>query len=135
MSAPLSPVTTGLRGRCVKCGEGSLFAGFLAFAKRCEGCGFDLEIEDAGDGPAVFVIFLAGIFVCPLALAFHIKTNAPIWLTMLVWCPILLAFCMAMLRPLRGLMLNIQIANDAAQGKVDDTESDPLIQAAKDKTP
>ena len=117
---PLSPVSTGLRGRCVKCAEGSLFAGFLAFAKRCEACGENFEIEDAGDGPAVFVIFLAGIIICPLALIFHIKTNAHIAVTMLVWGPILLAFCLALLRPLRGLMLNIQIANDAAEARLED---------------
>ena len=114
---------TGLRGRCVKCAEGSLFAGFLAFAKRCDACGENFEIEDAGDGPAVFVIFLAGFFICPLALVFHIKTNAPIWLTMLVWGPILIAFCLALLRPLRGLMLNMQIANDASEARLDNDET------------
>lgn len=121
---PHSPVTTGLRGRCVNCAEGSLFAGFLTFAKRCEACGLDLEIEDAGDGPAVFVIFLAGIFICPLALIFHIKANAPIWLTMLIWAPLLVLFCVAMLRPLRGLLLNIQIASAAAEGRLDDGEDE-----------
>lgn len=118
--APHSPVTTGLRGRCVKCAEGSLFAGFLAFAKRCEACGENFEIEDAGDGPAVFVIFLAGIFICPLALVFHIKTNAHIVVTMIVWTPVLLIFCLCLLRPLRGLMLNMQIANDAAEARLDE---------------
>jgi len=121
MARPLySPVSTGLRGRCVKCAEGSLFAGFLAFAKRCEACGENFEIEDAGDGPAVFVIFLAGIIICPLALIFHIKTDAHIIVTMLVWGPILIAFCLALLRPLRGLMLNLQIANEAAEARLDE---------------
>lgn len=115
-----SPLRTGLQGRCVKCGEGSLFSGFLRFARRCEACGLDLEIEDAGDGPAVFVIFIAGIVICPLALIFHIKLEASIWLTMAVWVPILILFCLALLRPLRGLMLNIQIANAAAEGRIDE---------------
>ena len=116
----LSPIRTGLQGRCVKCGQGSVFSGYLKFAPRCQACGLDLELEDAGDGPAVFVIFLAGMIICPLALIFHIKANAPIWLTMLIWCPVLLIFCLALLRPLRGLLLNIQIANAAAEGRLDD---------------
>ncbi len=122
---PLSPVATGAKGRCVKCGEGSLFDGFLKFTKSCSACGESFEIEDAGDGPAVFVIFIAGFLICPLALVFHIKANAPIWLTMLIWGPVLLAFCMALLRPLRGIMLNIQIANDAAQGRIDEEQVRP----------
>lgn len=121
----LSPISTGLRGRCLRCGEGSLFAGFLKFAKSCEACGFNLDIEDAGDGPAVFVIFLAGIFIVPMALAFQLALNAPYWLTMIVWGPILLVSCILMLRPLRGLMLNIQIKNDAQQAKLEDEEDSP----------
>lgn len=104
----------------MKCGQGSVFSGYLKFATHCEACGLDLGLEDAGDGPAVFVIFLAGIVICPLALIFHIKTNAPIAVTMLIWCPVLLGFCLAMLRPLRGLLLNIQIANAAAEGRIED---------------
>lgn len=96
-----------------------MFSGFLQFAKRCEACGLNLDIEDAGDGPAVFVIFLAGIFIVPMALAFQLALNAPVWLTLLIWGPILIIACVLMLRPLRGLMLNLQIKNDAHEAKLD----------------
>lgn len=111
----LSPVTTGLRGRCPVCGEGSVFNGFLKFAPECEACGANFDLEDAGDGPAVFVIFAAGIIIIPAALAFQLILDAPMWLTMIIWVPILIAFCLALLRPLRGIMFNMQFKHDALE--------------------
>ena len=51
-----SIVTTGLRCRCPRCGEGKLFAGFLALRPRCEACGLDYGFADPADGPAFFVM-------------------------------------------------------------------------------
>jgi len=120
----LSPVTTGLRGRCPVCGEGSLFKGYLKFAPDCEACGTSFEIEDAGDGPAVFVIFAAGIIIIPAALAFQFIAGAPIWLTLLIWIPILIAFCLALLRPLRGVMFNMQFKHDALEHRSSSNKDD-----------
>ena len=53
--APISPLTTGLAGRCPRCGDGKLFSGFLTVAPRCDVCGLDYAFADSGDGPAVFV--------------------------------------------------------------------------------
>lgn len=116
------PISTGLKGRCPVCGEGNLFDGFLKFARRCEGCGADFDIEDAGDGPAVFVILIAGIVIVPLALAFQLITNAPTWLTLVIWGPILTLFCLALLRPLRGIMFNLQWAHKAREVRAEDIE-------------
>ncbi|MBV9078403.1 MAG: hypothetical protein JO048_13065, partial [Methylobacteriaceae bacterium] len=41
-----SPVTTGLRGRCPRCGQGHLFAGFLAIRPSCEVCGLDFAFAE-----------------------------------------------------------------------------------------
>ncbi len=111
----LPPVQTGLRGKCPVCGEGSLFDGFLKFAPRCEACHADFTVEDAGDGPTVFVIFLVGIFIIPLALGFSMILNAPMWLTMVIWVPIIIIVSLILLRMLRGLMFNLQWKHDAAQ--------------------
>ena len=101
------PVASGLKGRCPDCGEGLLFKGFLSFASDCEACGADFSDEDAGDGPAVFVIFIVGIFIVPLALAFQLITQAPTWLTLLIWTPIIILACLFLLRLLRGVMFNL----------------------------
>lgn len=118
----LSPFHTGLQGRCPACGEGSLFDGYLEFAKSCIACGESFALEDAGDGPAVFVIFIAGFIIIPLALAFHFSLNPPMWLTMVLWMPILTIFCLALLRPFRGIMFNLQWTNEAREAGSDDLD-------------
>lgn len=117
MASKLSPIETGLKGRCPVCGEGTLFKGFLEFALRCEACHADFTNEDAGDGPAVFVIFIVGIFVIPMALGFSMILGAPMWLTLLVWIPIIIIVCLALLRLMRGVMFNLQWKHEALEVK------------------
>ncbi|CAM3714328.1 DUF983 domain-containing protein [Litorimonas haliclonae] len=109
------PVASGLKGRCPECGEGHLFSGLLKFARGCEACGADFTDEDAGDGPTVFVIFIVGIFIIPMALAFQLITKAPMWLTMTIWIPIIILVCLYLLRLLRGIMFNLAWVNKARE--------------------
>ena len=120
MTAPLPPIETGLKGRCPSCGEGALFKGFLIYAPRCEACHADFSIEDAGDGPAVFVIFIVGIFIIPMALGFSMILGAPMWLTLIVWIPIIVLVSLWLLRLLRGVMFNLQWKHDAQEVKSKD---------------
>ncbi|NNC38624.1 MAG: DUF983 domain-containing protein [Acidimicrobiales bacterium] len=117
-------ISTGLRGRCPNCHEGQLFEGFLKFAKSCESCGFDFESQDVADGPAVFVILLASAIVVPLALAFQIKLDPPVLLTLAIWIPVISLLCLALLRPFRGVMFGLQIANNAAEGQLEQSSED-----------
>ncbi|HKQ94837.1 MAG TPA: DUF983 domain-containing protein, partial [Aestuariivirgaceae bacterium] len=59
-AAPVSPLAAGIRGRCPRCGEGPLFAGFLDVAPRCSACGLSYDFADAGDGAPWFVMLVAG---------------------------------------------------------------------------
>ncbi len=120
MTAPLPPIATGLRGRCPSCGEGALFQAFLTYAPRCEACHADFSLEDAGDGPAVFVIFIVGIFIIPMALGFSMILDAPMWLTLIVWIPIIVLVSLWLLRLLRGVMFNLQWKHDALEVKSKD---------------
>lgn len=122
MASKLPPVQTGLKGRCPICGEGNLFSGFLEFASYCEVCHADFSIEDAGDGPTVFVIFIVGIFIVPMALAFSMILNAPMWLTFVIWIPIIVIACLILLRLLRGVMFNLQWKHDALEIKSKDIQ-------------
>ncbi len=115
-------LNAGFRGRCPECLEGPLFDGYLKFARECQSCGFDYHSNDVADGPAVFVILLASIIVVPLALAFQIKLDAPIWLTLLIFVPAIIGVCLALLRPFRGMMFALQIINKAAPGELDDRD-------------
>ena len=115
-----APFIAGALGRCPNCGEGPLFAGFLKVAPRCASCGFDLTRADSGDGPAVFVIFIAG-FVAAFGVLFtEIAYRPPIWVHFVIWLPVAAALCLGLLRPMKGLMIAAQFANRASQAGRDD---------------
>jgi len=119
MSKP-NPLLAGLRGRCPNCGEGFLFEGFLKVAPRCEACGYDLAKADSGDGPAVFVIMIAGFLVAFAALYTEVVYHPPVWVHLVIWLPLTVVVCLALLRPLKGLMLAAQFANKASEARNDD---------------
>jgi uncharacterized protein (DUF983 family) len=115
-----NPFLAGLAGRCPNCGDGALFDGFLKVAPRCEACGFDLARADSGDGPAVFVILIAGFIAAFGVLITEIALRPPIWVHLVVWLPIAAALCLALLRPVKGLMIAAQFANRASEAGRDD---------------
>ncbi|KPP80809.1 MAG: protein of unknown function DUF983 [Oceanicaulis sp. HLUCCA04] len=117
------PVIAGISGRCPRCGEGRLFSGFLKFADTCESCELDISGEDAGDGPAVFIILIVGFIVVPLALALELAVTPPLWLHVVLWLPLALGLCVALLRPFRGIMFALQWHHSAREARLDDTES------------
>jgi uncharacterized protein (DUF983 family) len=94
--------------RCPRCGEGRLFAGLLNVRPACEVCGLDLSAQDAGDGPAVFVILFLGFIVVALAALVEINFSPPIWVHMLLWTPLIFGGGMAMLRPLKAGLIALQ---------------------------
>ena len=57
---------------------------------RCEACGLDYAFIDSGDGPAVFVILLAGFVVVGCALVVEFKYAPPFWLHAVLWGPLIL---------------------------------------------
>ena len=118
MSKP-NPLLAGAAGRCPNCGEGFLFDGFLKVAARCEACGYDLAKADSGDGPAVFVILIAGFIVAFSALITEVAVHPPVWLHLVLWLPATLVISVALLRPMKGLMLAAQFMNKASEARRD----------------
>jgi uncharacterized protein (DUF983 family) len=117
--ASISPFVAGLSGRCPRCGEGKLFDGFLALRPRCPKCGLDYSFADAGDGPAVFVMFIAGFIVVGMALVVEIKYAPPLWVHAVLWLPLILLVTLAPLRLIKGLLIALQYHHDAAEGRLD----------------
>jgi uncharacterized protein (DUF983 family) len=118
------PIVRGLRGRCPRCGEGKLFAGFLGLRPRCELCGLDFSFADAGDGPAVFVILIGGFIVVFAALITEILYQPPYWLHAALWLPLVLLVTLAPLRPIKGLLIALQYHHKAAEGRLE-RQGDP----------
>jgi uncharacterized protein (DUF983 family) len=112
-----SPYVTGLLGRCPRCGKGSLFSGFLTLAPSCDVCGLDLTFADAGDGPAVFVMTIAGFIVVGAALYVEVAYTPPYWVHLLIFLPLTILVCAGLLRPTKGLLITLQYANKAEEGR------------------
>ena len=104
----LDTLRTGLRCACPRCRVGPLFEGFLTVAPRCGQCGLDLARHDSGDGPAVFLIFILGFLVTPVALWVSFLVAWPVWLHGIVWGVVVLGLTVGMLRPAKAYVVALQ---------------------------
>jgi len=104
----VSMLRAALGCRCPRCGQGKLFAGLLNVRQACEVCGLDLSAQDAGDGPAVFVILFLGLIVVGLAALVEIRFSPPFWVHLVLWTPLILGGAVAMLRPLKAGLIALQ---------------------------
>ncbi len=112
---PQSVVTTGIAGRCPRCGQGHMFKGFIEVAKTCDVCGLDFDFADAGDGPAVAVSLLGGFVVLGLAMWVDLTWSPSLWVIALIFFPLTLLVCLGMLRPLKGMLIAQQFRMKAEQ--------------------
>ena len=112
----------GIACRCPRCGEGKLYAGFLNLRAKCESCGLDYAFIDTGDGPAVFIIMLAGAIVVAAALIVEVKYQPPFWLHAALWLPLILVTTLLPLRAMKSLLIALQFHHRAAEGRLIDRE-------------
>jgi uncharacterized protein (DUF983 family) len=113
------PLQAGLKGWCPRCSKGRLFSGFLTVSPRCTVCGLDNSFADAGDGPAVFVILIIGFLVVGLALWMEVSVNPPLWVHFTLWIPLVVVLSLVALRLIKGVLITLQYANKAAEGRWD----------------
>ncbi|HXP03448.1 MAG TPA: DUF983 domain-containing protein [Stellaceae bacterium] len=97
-----------LRCRCPRCGEGPVFTGLLTVRDACPRCGLDLSAEDAGDGPAVFLIFLLGAVAVGIAAWLELSFSPPIWVHIVVLTPVIIGGAIGLLRPMKAGMIALQ---------------------------
>jgi len=112
----------GIACKCPRCGKGKLYSGFLTLRPRCEACGLDYAFIDAGDGPAVFIIMIAGAIVVGCALIVEIKYQPPFWVHAALWLPLILATTLLPLRAMKSLLIALQFHHKAAEGRLIDRE-------------
>jgi uncharacterized protein (DUF983 family) len=106
-----SPFDVALRGACPRCGKGRLFAGLLNVVDRCSSCGLDLRGNDAGDGPAVFVILGLGAIIMILVFWVEFRYEPPWWVHVAIWLPLTFALAVWMLRFLKALLVAQQFVH------------------------
>jgi len=94
-----------LRAACPRCGRGKLFRGLLTVVEHCPACGLDLRGNDAGDGPAVFVILGLGAVIMLLVFWVEFRFEPPWWVHVLLWVPLTLGGAVWMLRLLKAWLI------------------------------
>ena len=114
-----SAALAGLAGRCPRCGRGRLFSGYLTVRPACGSCGMSFSFADSGDGPAVFVMLIAGFLTMGFVLWFEFAYAPPFWLHLVVSLPLTLLVCLGLLRLIKGLLIALQHRHGAAEGRLE----------------
>jgi len=102
---PPRVVRAALLGLCPRCGQGSLFRGYLSVAPACRVCGLDFTGLAAGDGPAAFVILIVGFIVAGGALILEVTVKPPYWVHAVIWLPLIVILSLALMRPLKAWLV------------------------------
>ena len=115
---PQSSVSTGMSGRCPRCGQGKLFDGYLKIAPKCGRCGLEFSFAEAGDGAAWFVMLIAGTLAVAGVLFVELTWQPAYWVHALVAIPLAVLLPLAILRPIKGVLINRQYQTRAQEGRI-----------------
>lgn len=80
----------------------------MTLRESCAHCGLDFTKNDSADGPAVFLIFVLGFLLVPLALLTDSLFHWPLWLHAIVWGFVALSLTLGALRPLKAYIIALQ---------------------------
>ena len=94
-----------------------MFDGLLRVAPKCRACGLDFSFSDTGDGPAIFVMMIAGFLIVGVAVYVEVVYQPPYWVHALIFLPFSAIVCIGMLRPVKGLLIALQYYNRAEEGR------------------
>jgi uncharacterized protein (DUF983 family) len=106
-----------LRGGCPRCGERTLFAGWVRFAHKCRACRLDFDSFNVGDGPAAFLILIVGAIVVVAALVVDAMAEPPWWVH-LIWIPVAAALTIGGLRFAKAWLSGQEYRHRAREGRI-----------------
>ena len=101
---------TALTCTCPRCGQGKIFKPGLTLevVEKCPSCHLALAKNDSGDGPAVFLIFILGFLLVPLALLLDAFVTPPLWVHAVLWTVVALGICVFTMRPTKAYVIALQ---------------------------
>ena len=105
------PLKDALHSKCPKCHEGALFKpGWnMEVNETCPHCQLALSAHnDSADGPAVFLIFILGFLLVPLALLLEVALSPPLWVHAVLWTIIALGITIGSLKPLKAYIIALE---------------------------
>jgi uncharacterized protein (DUF983 family) len=114
-----STLAVALLGRCPRCGQGALFRSGLIPRDKCDRCGLSYAFADAGDGPAVFAIFILGFLVLGAALLVEFRIQPPLWVHAVLWPIPTLLLALGLLRVLKSGLIALQYQHKAGEGRLE----------------
>jgi uncharacterized protein (DUF983 family) len=103
-------IKTALSCTCPRCKTGHLYPATISLNlnDKCPNCGLNLAKNDSADGPAVFLIFILGFLLVPLALLFEFTVHPPLWVHAVLWTVVALALTLGALKPLKAFIIALQ---------------------------
>lgn len=110
MKPDVEMMKRALHCKCPKCGQGDIFPStFSADLKdKCDECGFDLTKNDTADGPAVFLIFILGTLLVPLAILLDIWLEPPLWVQAVLWTVLAVLLTLGGLKPVKAYIVALE---------------------------
>jgi uncharacterized protein (DUF983 family) len=114
---PPSLARASLEGLCPRCGERTLFQGWLAIAGRCRACALDFAAFNVGDGPAALLILIVGALVAAAAITVEL-TIAPAWWVHAIWLPVSLLLTVGGLRLGKAALAYQEFRHQAREGRL-----------------
>lgn len=111
----MHPAVSGILGRCVDCGTGKLYSGYLKLAPRCTVCGCDFEKASAEDAPVTGILVLVGGIGMAGVIFSVVATSLPTWAILAIWFAVVIVLSVAILPPLKGALIGMQHHYKAAQ--------------------
>lgn len=98
----------GVRSRCPRCGEGSLFQKWLKPRPRCPVCTLDLAPQRADDFPAYIAMIVTGHLMAPLIIALSKDFHLGVAAMLAILVPLSIAMMVGMLQPAKGAVIATQ---------------------------
>jgi len=110
-------LAAAIAGKCPRCGQRTLFAGWVKFAPRCGHCGLNFDKFNVGDGPAALLILIVGAIVTAGAIALELSAEPPIWVH-LIWIPVVAVMTILGLRFAKAWLLGQEYRHLASEGRI-----------------
>jgi uncharacterized protein (DUF983 family) len=105
----LSDIAFSLKPRCPVCRKGRLFKPWsVGTVEQCDVCHEKLGQNDVGDGASVFLIFVLGASIVPMALTFEHFVAPPLWVHVLLWGIVALGMIAVILPAVKAFIILLE---------------------------
>jgi uncharacterized protein (DUF983 family) len=112
-----SLVNVAIQGRCPRCGQGSLFIGYLQVGSACTACGLSFTQFATEDGPASLIILPLCMLTAGGSLGVEMYFQPALWVHAVLW-PTFIALVVGLaLRPVKAGVIALQYRHRSRLGQ------------------